>query len=857
MAEGTRSAGVAHCGCRRASPCCRLSSPLGCDAAQRWCVTCQVLADSALLPVARSGSDNTTRLCCGSSSGAGRQKDRRHVFPLRLVTQANISIKCSERKNCFTPYRTSPYPKLYKNIKDSCTMHPTSTAASSSAALRAVLRAASGDARCDSAVAECGVHCVTSCIMCHTRPPLPAAFHVDLFFTKRTDEVKLVLLSRAEQPTLQSCRSCTVYTELKESCPRAVSSKPAARVRPLRGSASLGARVAPIVRIVGMVLNFGHTRRAERVVLSSRAPRDPGIVESLSKHPYRRVVSSHYINRHDANQPLSPRQYKPRLGRCGSERISSAVVKFIFGSYAFEAARACPGAGCRVAWVLPRESSLECDRQYLRDARGADALPAIAHGSRSPAAPLRRGQHAARPAHRAARIVYMFVSVYSRRWRPSAAPARLMAGTALLGVLAALVTSLPAGGAAPADSSPYACDAIFSTTSSNGDNLYAGCVRGARAGLCLHDYQCYRNYSIACGGDIAIGEIRTLDQPLLECGGSLWCCTYELGSQAGASTPTPTPAPTFAPTPAPTSAPTPTPTSAPTPAPTSAPTPAPTSAPTPAPTSAPTPVPTFAPSPAPTSAPTPAPTSAPTPGPTSAPTPAPRTESGRCVRGYDDCPWCVALYRPGGDVRRGQRAESGLYCGGAVLGGRVVLTSATCVRSVVNEAVWARVPGSTEPARRHFIAEKIMHANYSSGSHANDFGLMVLKEEVRFEPGLGGACLELQSSLESDCYAVGFDLYGDIVMTPLSVRHGDCPPRRRSIADMACGTGRAGSCSVAPGAPVLCPVSGDGQGGRAVAGVARGACRAGAVALGRLQLHAAWLERELARLGLRAADYRI
>ncbi|CAK1593603.1 unnamed protein product [Parnassius mnemosyne] len=236
------------------------------------------------------------------------------------------------------------------------------------------------------------------------------------------------------------------------------------------------------------------------------------------------------------------------------------------------------------------------------------------------------------------------------------------------------------------------------------------------------------------------------------------------------------------------------------------------------------------------------------------------TDTPGCVRVYEEeeiqCPWCVALYRPGGDVARGQRTASGLYCGGALVGRRAVLTSATCVRAAAAEATWARVPAASDPARRYSVLQKVTHENYSTGTHANDFGLLVLNEDVQWDDGpqpSKGACIGLQSPLEGACFAAGFNMLEDIVMTAVTVRSGNCRTRgRRTHAskDVACGAASVTPCPIVPGAPVVCPTVTDEQGGLVITGVVRQVCIEGSAKLGKIQMHAQWLQLQLQRLGV-------
>ncbi|CAH2062044.1 unnamed protein product, partial [Iphiclides podalirius] len=316
------------------------------------------------------------------------------------------------------------------------------------------------------------------------------------------------------------------------------------------------------------------------------------------------------------------------------------------------------------------------------------------------------------------------------------------------------------------------------------DNLYATCTTGDKRGMCLRDYQCFPNGTIAEGGDIAQGEIRDSSAPITDCGEDFWCCTY-------ASDANPPVSPTRASTPSPTSI-------------------------------------------------------------------SSAAGNAACSRVFDeDCTWCVGLYRPGGDVQREQRTASGLYCGGALLGSRVVLTAATCARAAGQEAVRARVPGSAAPDKEYAVVDRILHPKYSTGTHANDFALMVLNEDVQWlTDGNNGGCVELRKPMEGDCIAIGFSALEQLVASQLSVRDGSCRRKRaRGGGEVACGRAQPGQCQAATGAPVLCPVTVDGQGGMALAGVVRQHCIGDSVLMGKVQAHADWLSNELHKLGLEPIFY--
>ncbi|XP_013176949.1 PREDICTED: uncharacterized protein LOC106124633 [Papilio xuthus] len=389
-----------------------------------------------------------------------------------------------------------------------------------------------------------------------------------------------------------------------------------------------------------------------------------------------------------------------------------------------------------------------------------------------------------------------------------------------LAALAALALVLPAAAQQPDDN----------------NNLYKACVReDSRSGYCVHDNMCYSNFTLATGTTfIGSTQARMNDAiPESQCGGLLWCCVID-------TVPSPeiTPAPGPGITPAP----------------------GPGITPAPGPGITPAPGPGITPAPGPGITPAPGSGITPAPGPEISPatdpgiSPAPFNKS-NCSLYYSDCHWCVGLYRTGGDVTRGQRMESGLYCAGALVAPRVVLTSGTCVRAVGREAVWARVPGATDSAHHYAVKQKIIHPKYNSGTHENDFGLFLLGEEVRREEG--PACVGRGGVLARDCVAVGFDANEELIATAVSVTDGDCPGRQRprNIPDLACGISTEETCHVKPGGVILCPSPADGQGGLEIVGVARKRCEAGKVLLGKLEPHMKWLQAELRRLGAPLLQY--
>ncbi|CAH2056660.1 unnamed protein product, partial [Iphiclides podalirius] len=136
---------------------------------------------------------------------------------------------------------------------------------------------------------------------------------------------------------------------------------------------------------------------------------------------------------------------------------------------------------------------------------------------------------------------------------------------------------------------------------------------------------------------------------------------------------------------------------------------------------------------------------------------------------------------------------------------------------------------------------------------------MVLKENVQWDMGgNNGACVELRKPMEGNCLAIGFSIVEQLVTSPVSVSDGGCRKKgAHGGNEVACGTTTAGQCQAAVGAPVLCPVTSDGQGGMALAGVVRQHCLGDSVLLGKVQMHADWLNQELQRLGLESTFYNV
>lgn len=146
---------------------------------------------------------------------------------------------------------------------------------------------------------------------------------------------------------------------------------------------------------------------------------------------------------------------------------------------------------------------------------------------------------------------------------------------------------------------------------------------------CNGGYRLYCKYNLA-GEDLdndCYEELCSWKGRLAMCGGRLWCCPADGGSNwttdlsncpVATLTPTriPTPTPTYTPTPTPTRTPTPTPSPTPTPTQKLSPTPTPTGTSTPTPTSTATPTVTKTPTPTPTTKPSATPTLTKTPTPT-------------------------------------------------------------------------------------------------------------------------------------------------------------------------------------------------------------------------------------------------
>ncbi|XP_038218552.1 uncharacterized protein LOC119837119 [Zerene cesonia] len=218
----------------------------------------------------------------------------------------------------------------------------------------------------------------------------------------------------------------------------------------------------------------------------------------------------------------------------------------------------------------------------------------------------------------------------------------------------------------------------------------------------------------------------------------------------------------------------------------------------------------------------------------------------------DICPWCVSLYKTNG-VKAG---DSGLFCGGILIGRNAVLTTATCMKAAKNQQViHAKLPGSQNPEKIYVVRSRSGHEQYNTGSHEYDVAVFMLEREVVWDSGRNnnGACLNIKQPLEEACYAFGFNYNDKIESTILQIKKGSC--RKGGLgADAACGTllFENDNCLVSPGLPVLC--MSDNQ-EFVVTGLVKGPCRDSKAQLGSLQPSSDWLVKELSKNGINVSLY--
>ncbi|KAI8432985.1 hypothetical protein MSG28_013867 [Choristoneura fumiferana] len=145
-----------------------------------------------------------------------------------------------------------------------------------------------------------------------------------------------------------------------------------------------------------------------------------------------------------------------------------------------------------------------------------------------------------------------------------------------------------------------------------------------------------------------------------------------------------------------------------------------------------------------------------------------------------------------------------LFCSGAVIGSRFVLTTAKCALAHRRSDLWVQLPGDS---RQYPVNTTVRHNKFHSGTQAYDVAFLLLNEDVEWPEGKQenlGACLGLKTPLEGDCVAITFDDSDQLKFTPLTVTTRSCS-QQGSTDDAACGRAFSGGCSVAPGSPVMCP----------------------------------------------------
>ncbi|CAH2097940.1 unnamed protein product [Euphydryas editha] len=206
----------------------------------------------------------------------------------------------------------------------------------------------------------------------------------------------------------------------------------------------------------------------------------------------------------------------------------------------------------------------------------------------------------------------------------------------------------------------------------------------------------------------------------------------------------------------------------------------------------------------------------------------------------DICPWAVSLYKVTDLTKRTPKFP---FCMGTLIGTRVILTAATCMKAAQNLMLYARVPDSAEPTRNYIVIDRKAHPAYNTGSHAYDFGLLVLEEEVNWGIKKSkGACLAFDKPTGT-CTSLGFGAEDKTASTMLNVTSDVCNNfGGKAKEDRICTKNADTVCNVATGAPLVCE-STTGKG--VVVGVTRSSCNKDQVLVGSLSQSWDWITNEL------------
>lgn len=219
----------------------------------------------------------------------------------------------------------------------------------------------------------------------------------------------------------------------------------------------------------------------------------------------------------------------------------------------------------------------------------------------------------------------------------------------------------------------------------------------------------------------------------------------------------------------------------------------------------------------------------------------PKLASASCkILKSDNCPWCVTLHKVIDKTITNKEA----FCMGSLIHPRIVLTAATCLLASEKFTLFARVPASADVVKNYYEKLRFYNPAYNSGTHFNDFGLIILNENVAW--GSGGvqyACLAYEE-MTDQCMTFGLDKNDNIVSTFIQPKEDRCKEiGGYGSLEAMCGIKTDDlTCFTSYGAPIVCLTKNTGENEGKLVGVVRSDCVNDEVLLGKLTGSTLWLQ---------------